>query len=119
MLLVHRVAVRQISFGKSTAACVYSWRWVRRTVQRPHPISLAGNQPLKITLVDPTERFVFLPLLYELAVGETALWEAALRIQPDSRFKHRIEFIGFVAGERTKWPNRAAASGWDHTSARV
>ena len=81
--------------------------------------SLAGNQPLKITLVDPTERFVFLPLLYELAVGETALWEAALRIQPDSRFKHRIEFIGFVAGERTKWPNRAAASGWDHTSARV
>jgi len=43
--------------------------------------TLAGREPVEITLVDPKERFVFLPLLYELATGDARLWEVAPKYQ--------------------------------------
>ena len=36
-----------------------------------------SNRELEITLIDPKERFVFLPLLYELCVGDASLEEVA------------------------------------------
>lgn len=36
-----------------------------------------GARKLQITLIDPKERFVFLPLLYELCVGDASLDEVA------------------------------------------
>lgn len=37
--------------------------------------SLATVAPLKIVLIEPTDRFVFLPLLYDLTMGTATEWE--------------------------------------------
>ena len=39
----------------------------------------AGNSRIEITLIDPKDKFVFLPLLYELAVGTASILEVAPR----------------------------------------
>lgn len=39
----------------------------------------SGNNSLQVTLVDPKDKFVFLPLLYELAVGTASVIEVAPR----------------------------------------
>jgi len=43
--------------------------------------ALAGSEPLHISLVEPNDRFVFLPLLYEVTVGEVSVDEAAPRFK--------------------------------------
>jgi demethylphylloquinone reductase len=54
--------------------------------------SLTNKDKVEITLIDPKDKFVFLPLLYELAVGSASVSEVAP--QYDSLFKNsRVKFI--------------------------
>lgn len=54
--------------------------------------SLTDKDKVEITLIDPKDKFVFLPLLYELAVGSASVSEVAP--QYDSLFKKsRVKFI--------------------------
>ena len=51
-----------------------------------------GACPIEITLIDPKDKFVFLPLLYELAVGTASVMEVAPRYE-DMLHNTDIKFI--------------------------
>ena len=58
-----------------------------------------GDAPRpRVTLVDQQERFVFLPMLYELATGSVACWEVAPPFE-EVLAGSGVEFVrGTVAG---------------------
>lgn len=47
------------------------------TALRLNALPWNSNEPVEIVLVDPRDRFLFAPLLYELVTGELATWEIA------------------------------------------
>ena len=47
------------------------------TALRLNSLPWNSNEPVEIVLVDQRDRFLFLPLLYELVTGELATWEIA------------------------------------------
>ncbi|NJN75668.1 MAG: FAD-dependent oxidoreductase, partial [Synechococcaceae cyanobacterium RL_1_2] len=57
-----------------------------------------GEQKVEITLIDKSDRFIFLPLLYELVTGEMQTWEVA----PSFAELLGSTAIRFVQGEVSK-----------------
>ncbi|HEY9647875.1 MAG TPA: FAD-dependent oxidoreductase, partial [Chroococcidiopsis sp.] len=53
---------------------LYTALYLQRLVKRHGP---DGRPPLRITLVEPKERFLFTPLLYEVITGELQPWHIA------------------------------------------
>ncbi|MGD1860028.1 MAG: NAD(P)/FAD-dependent oxidoreductase [Leptolyngbyaceae cyanobacterium] len=47
------------------------------TALRLNSLPWSADNPVEIVLVDPRDRFLFSPLLYELVTGELATWEIA------------------------------------------
>ena len=77
----------------------------------------AGNSNIEITLIDPKDKFVFLPLLYELAVGTASILEVAPRyksILEASNIKFIQDSVEFVDCEK----NVVVLSGDKEGSAR-
>ncbi len=67
------------------------------TALRLSGLDWGGAKP-RITLVDRSDRFVFLPMLYELATGSVACWEVAPPFE-EVLAGSGVEFVrGTVAG---------------------
>ncbi|MGF1460244.1 MAG: NAD(P)/FAD-dependent oxidoreductase [Leptolyngbyaceae cyanobacterium] len=47
------------------------------TALRLNSLPWSASNPVEIVLIDPRDRFLFAPLLYELVTGELATWEIA------------------------------------------
>jgi hypothetical protein len=64
-----------------------------------------GDGPApRVTLIDRSERFVFLPMLYEVTTGSASCWEVA------PRFEELLAGSGALSAERrSPWAFRACA----------